>query len=47
MEKVNKLLENLNEAQYQATTADPGHQLIIAGAGSENTRIGVPHRMDT
>jgi DNA helicase-2/ATP-dependent DNA helicase PcrA len=37
MEKVNKLLENLNEAQYQATTADPGHQLIIAGAGSGKT----------
>jgi len=37
MEKVNTLIESLNEAQYQATTAEPGHQLIIAGAGSGKT----------
>ena len=37
MQKVNQLIENLNEAQYKATTADPGHQLIIAGAGSGKT----------
>ncbi len=37
MQKVNQLIENLNPAQHEAATAKPGHQLIIAGAGSGKT----------
>lgn len=50
MQEIQKLIENLNEAQHQATTQDPGHQLIIAGAGSGKTlalvcRIAWIHRV--
>ncbi|MEC8882221.1 MAG: 3'-5' exonuclease [Pseudomonadota bacterium] len=37
MQKINDLIQTLNEAQYKAATANPGHQLIIAGAGSGKT----------
>ena len=37
MQKVNQLIENLNPAQHDAVTAKPGHQLIVAGAGSGKT----------
>jgi len=37
MQQVNQLIENLNNAQHDAATAKPGHQLIIAGAGSGKT----------
>lgn len=50
MQEVQQLIENLNEAQHQAATQDPGHQLIIAGAGSGKTlalvcRIAWIHRV--
>ena len=37
MQQIQKLTENLNPAQHQAATAQPSHQLIIAGAGSGKT----------
>lgn len=37
MQKIHQLTENLNTAQHEAATAAPGHQLIIAGAGSGKT----------
>lgn len=37
MQKIHQLTENLNPAQHEAATAAPGHQLIIAGAGSGKT----------
>ena len=39
-----ELLKDLNPEQQQAVNAPPGHQLIIAGAGSGKTRVLV-HRI--
>ncbi|MBU2886324.1 DNA helicase II [Gilvimarinus agarilyticus] len=39
-----ELVDQLNQAQHQAVTADPGNQLILAGAGSGKTRVLV-HRI--
>lgn len=41
---VSSILNDLNDAQREAVTAEPGNQLILAGAGSGKTRVLV-HRI--
>ena len=41
---VSHLIDHLNPAQRQAVSSEPGHQLILAGAGSGKTRVLV-HRI--
>jgi len=36
---VSHIIDSLNDAQREAVTAAPGHQLVLAGAGSGKTRV--------
>ena len=36
---VSHIIDSLNDAQREAVTAPPGHQLVLAGAGSGKTRV--------
>jgi DNA helicase-2/ATP-dependent DNA helicase PcrA len=41
---VSPILDSLNEPQREAVSSEPGHMLVLAGAGSGKTRVLV-HRM--
>ncbi len=41
---ITDLIDNLNDAQRNAVCAEPGHHLILAGAGSGKTRV-LTHRI--
>jgi DNA helicase-2/ATP-dependent DNA helicase PcrA len=36
---ISHIIDSLNDAQREAVTAPPGHQLVLAGAGSGKTRV--------
>ena len=42
--ELDAIVANLNDRQLEAVTAEPGHQLVLAGAGSGKTRVLV-HRL--